>query len=199
MKRSSAFSFSALVLLAMVGVQSAVAQDSSGVSKTVPETRKPMNDSETKPHIGLLGGMADTANSSRDTAVEYGVTVGFQPLIPWGAGLQLSRYSAGTDDAGGDDLNRTKLLARGSFNFGGQTPVLRYSYVELAAGPIFDEVDERWDIELGVAPGLGFDIPIAKDEVDNTRYTLGANANYLFVTGSNPETFALNGALKYWF
>lgn len=198
MKLSSVFSLSALVLLAMIGVQSGAA-DSTGVSKTVPQTRKPMSDAETKPHIGVLAGMADTTQGSRDTAVEYGLDVGFQPLIPWGAGLELTRYSSGTNDAGGDDLNRTKLLAKGSFNFGGTTPLIRHSYVALGAGPVFDEVDGRWDIELGVAPGLGFDIPIAQDQVEQTRYTLGANANYLFVSGSNPETFAVNGIMKYWF
>jgi hypothetical protein len=197
MKLSSLLSLSALVLISAVGVQSGAADTSGGTSRTIPRTRKPANDAETKPSLGVFAGLADTAQGERNSTVGYGVDVAFQPLIPWSAGIELSRYTAGSDND--RDLNRNKLLFHGAFNFGGTTPVIKDSYAGLMLGPVFDEVGGRWDTEFGVAPTLGFDIPIAMDEAQQTKYTLGANANYLFVTGSNPDAFALNGMLKYWF
>jgi len=89
-------------------------------------------------------------------------------------------------------------VARGTYNFGGTIPVVRHSYVGAAAGAVFDrntDFDGNW---LASGPVAGFDIPVR--EVANDRsVTLGAQAQYLFVEGSAPDSMSLNAQAKFWF
>lgn len=138
-------------------------------------------------HIGALGG---TTNANGGSNVEYGVDIGFQPYIPFSVGGELSRVDTG-------DLDRTKLVARGDYNFGGTLPVIRYSYVGAITGVVFDrstDYDGNW---IAAGPVLGFDIPVGR--VSDKAVTLGAQAQYMFVEGSAPDAGALSGQVKFWF
>ncbi|HMN67161.1 MAG TPA: hypothetical protein PKC28_01350 [Bdellovibrionales bacterium] len=147
------------------------------------------NRDEMRMHVGLLAGF-DNAEGGFNNTFEYGVDVGFQPYIPYGLGAELS-----TADEG--DLTRTKLLGRGTYNFGGSIPLINRSYVGAALGPVFDSDSANDGTHLGIAPVLGFDIPFSP--VTNQAISLGAQARYLFVSDAAPDSFSVNGQLKYWF
>jgi hypothetical protein len=179
-------------LATLVAAAPALAADSAtGESTVLTEPRPTEGMREQKPSIGLNIGYADT-EAGRGTSLGYGIEYGMQPYIPFGAAVELSGYSAkGTDTQ--SSLTRTKLLLKGNYNFAGTVPVIKYSYVGVGIGPVWDNILARSEINFGIAPQIGFDIPL------NESYTLGANANYLFVSGAKPDVFALNGVAKYWF
>lgn len=179
---------SALSLL--TGVHMAWAANDTGAN-VLPQPKEAQGLAEQRPSIGIFGGFADTQSGRRD-GTNYGIEAGYQPYIPFGLGVELSGY---VSDHQGDEatLTRTRLLAKGTYNFGGTIPVIKHSYVGVALGPVWDNVRNQIDMNFGIAPQVGFDIPV----IDHL--TLGANANYLFVGGAKPDVFALNGVAKYWF
>lgn len=180
----------ALVTLVSISPSFAMAADTSGQSVlTDPRPAEGMN--EQKPSLGLSLGYADT-EAGRATTIGYGVEYAFQPYIPMSTALELSGYSAQGSDTQ-SSITRTKLLVKGNYNLGGNIAVIKYSYVGVGVGVVWDNILNRNDLNLGIAPQVGFDIPL------NTQYSLGANANYLFVGGAKPDAFALNGVAKYWF
>lgn len=189
MKLTSTIAFLALALASGL----AHAADESGVSRTFPEPQPAMNREEMKPSLAINAGIANTAERDYDGALGYGIEFGYQHWIPVGVAFELSGYSS---DGDGDtaSLTRTKLLGKANYHFGGTIPVIKESYVGLGLGPVLDNVAGDNEVQLGFAPQVGFDIPLT-----DTKYSLGANANYLFVTGNNPDVFALNGVAKYWF
>lgn len=154
--------------------------------------------SEYKPHVGLLAGLA-TPEGNYQSSAEYGITLGYQPYIPFGLGIELS--SARSDVDGGSDafdLQRTKLLVQATYNFGGNVPIIKQSYVGLAAGPMLESIGGSDDnLELGVMPTLGFDYPFALD--NGKDVSAGLNARYLVSSSGQPNTFSLNAMAKYWF
>lgn len=162
------------------------------VSSTFPEPSAIETKSGYRPHIGITAGVANP-EGSYDTAPEFGLDVGFQPYVPFGIGAMVttSRNSAKN---GAHDLERTTVLARGSYNFGGTTPIIKHSWVGVAMGPVF-----RHDgTDFGIAPMLGFDIPLR--EGPGKYLSLGADAKYLSVANeSSADAFSLNGVVKYWF
>lgn len=177
----------------------AFAQDNADPSNVFPTPTEVTRQDEWKPHVGLKTGYAGTRNDF-DSAVEYGIDLGFQPYIPYGFGFELARYTTDREvDAQTEDLERTKLMARGTYNFGGQTPVIRHSYVGASLGAIFDRIDGEDSTKAGIAPVIGFDIPLAEVPDTGKILSLGASAAYLIVDGSNPDVFSMNGQLKYWF
>ena len=146
---------------------------------------------EYKPHVAILAGVANPEGSF-DTGADYGVDVGFQPIIPFGLGAEISQsnYTA-------DDFKRTSFLVKGTYNLAGDIPVLKESYLGLAAGILVEDTAGGADSYGGLMPNLGFDIPTF--QVNQRWVSLGANARYM-ITGSNaPDVFALNGVVKYWF
>ncbi|MBX3022913.1 MAG: hypothetical protein KF799_14660 [Bdellovibrionales bacterium] len=168
------------------------AADESAVSRSLPEGREPANEAEMKPSIGIMGGYAET-EANRRSGTNYGVEYGFQPYIPLGVAIELSGYvSPAVDNEA--TLTRTRLLGKANYNFGGDIPVVKNSYVGIGLGPVWDNVLNTDSLQLGIAPQIGFDIPITR-----TKFSLGANANYLFVSGAKADVFALNGMAKYWF
>ena len=72
--------------------------------------------------------------------------------------------------------------------------MIRYSWIGGGVGPVWDN-EHSVQTNFGTEPSVGFDVPID----DAATYSLGANANYLFVGGSRPDVFALNAVAKYWF
>jgi hypothetical protein len=172
---------------------SAYAQDTA--EKTVgtfPEPKEVQTYEEQKIHMGVNLGM-NNPSGGYDTSLGMGVDVGFQPYIPFGVGAEVFTTEMDEDNRNHDD-QRTVLLARGTYNFGGEVPVIRHSYVGMAAGPVL--TGETWD--LGFAPLTGFDIPVAKMENGNDL-TLGANIKYIYTTSATADAFMTSAAVKYWY
>lgn len=155
---------------------------------TLPLIKEIQNREESRIHMGLNMGI-NTPEGTRGATPELGVDLGFQPLIPFGMGVELStsKFSGGDDEM----HKRTTLMMRGTYNFGGDTPVIRYSYFGLATGAVF----LHDGTELGIAPVIGFDVPITDDHA----CSLGFIAKYLFVTTDDPNSLITSAALKYWF
>jgi hypothetical protein len=184
-----------LMFVAIVfGVKSFAAEGSNGsVNSSFPEMRK-AEPSEYRPSIGITLGLAETDDRS-NAAAGYGIEAAFQPYIPFGVAAELSGYTSGSD-TGQAGLTRTKLLAKGTYNFGGTNALIRYSYTGFGLGPVMDNIANSTELLLGIEPIIGFDIPLT----DWAKgFSLGGNANYLFVTGGHDNVFALNAVAKYWF
>ncbi len=178
-----------LTALLMLSGLSAAAQYEG--TNTFPTPAKPETASEWKPHIGVTAGYTNAEGDFTST-LGYGLDFGVQPYIPFGVGAEL----ATTDNEG--DLRRTTLLGRATYNFGGSIPVINKSYVGALLGPVWDTESRDNGVRFGIGPVAGFDIPLGQDMTNNT-VTLGLNARYVFVNESQPDTFQLNGAMKYWF
>jgi hypothetical protein len=165
-----------------------------GGKSVLPPAKKAEGKAELKPSLAVFGGMADTAEG-RKTGIGYGVEGGWQPVIPMSVVFEASQYvsNPGNGTAG---LTRTRTLAKVNYNFGGGTPVIRHSYLGIGAGPVLDNINHSTTIDLGIAPQLGFDIPLGREQ---ENVSLGANANYMWVGGAKPSVFSLNGVVKYWF
>ena len=172
------------------------AATTNSTTGTLPQHRSVMDVSEYKPHVGAQLGFSEPEGSYQ-TGSEIGVDVGYQPAIPYGVGFEFIHaraQSQGNDVA----LDRTVALAKGTYNFGGDIDIIKDSYVGVGVGAAF--VSGATALTFG--PLVGFDIPLNKRGVDNDMngvVTLGALAKYLILEGSNPDTFALNGMMKYWF
>ncbi|NCN95203.1 MAG: hypothetical protein GW917_00605 [Bdellovibrionales bacterium] len=166
----------------------------SQLRKSLPEVRAVEVREEFEPHIAALVGVSNPEGSF-DTGAEYGVDVGFQPVIPFGAGMEVSQaiYNANA----GDDFKRTSFLLKGTYNFGGNLMILRDSYVGLATGLLVEDIGPTTNTYGGLMPNLGFDIKTFK--VDQDWVSLGANARYLMTASDSPDVFAINGVMKYWF
>lgn len=167
------------------------------INKITVDQRPIESQSEFKPHIGLLTGLANPEGGYRSSA-EYGVTIGYQPYIPFGLGLELSStYSNVSDGPEQFDLQRTKLLVQGTYNFGGSVPIINKSYVGIAMGPMLESInsDDSWVI--GTMPTVGFDYPFALQ--NGKSISAGLNARYLISSSSQPNTFSVNAMAKYWF
>lgn len=155
---------------------------------TLPLVKEVQNKEEFRMHVGMNLGI-NNPEGTRGATPELGVDVGFQPVIPFGVGFEVStsRFSSSDDQY----HKRTTMMVRGTYNFGGDTPVLRYSYFGLATGAVFLNDGS----ELGVAPLIGFDVPLD----DAHTYSLGYSARYLFVTSKDPDSLITSASLKYWF
>lgn len=166
-------------------------QDSDARTEgTFPEPKEVETRSDLRTHVGVTAGL-NVPDGSYDTTPNLGVDVGFQPYIPFGLGAELFTTEIDADSA--DTDQRTALLGRGTYNFGGEIPVVRHSFLGLAAGPVV--TGGTW--EVGIAPLVGFDIPVTK--INNSDLTIGANAKYLVITSGTPDSFMANMAVKYWY
>ncbi len=177
--------------------QMTFAQQAGTSSATFPEVRAVSSSSEYKPHVGINVGVASPEGSFRNVP-GYGIEAGYQPMIPFGLGIEVTSFSSdrsiGSEQ---DNLNRTTALVKGTYNFGGDIPVLRESFVGLGVGPVFDSHSTWNGTHFGIAPVLGFDIPLI--QAKQNYMSLGLSAQYVFVSGPSPDGFSLNGAAKYWF
>jgi hypothetical protein len=167
----------------------AFAQDAQSTFQA--PAHEPAQGSELKPHVGVLAGVAQP-EGSYDTGGEFGIDVGFQPYVPFGFGAELNRYTS----AGGRQttLERTTLFAKATYNLGGDTPVIRYSYFGLGTGPVFESNGTHW----ALAPVIGFDIPIAQVG-DQKSISLGATAKYAFISGDATDALSAQAIMKYWY
>ena len=162
-------------------------------SSTFPALKK-SSKANYQPHIGVIGGVS-SPDGPYDAAGEIGVEAGYQPYIPISLGAEVTTVEFDGDGVR-PEINRTNILAKVAYNFGGKTMILRDSYVGLAMGPSFEEVGFDDDVHFGFMPNAGFDIPL--EGVDE-NVTVGANLRYFVTTGDSPDAVALRGAVKYWF
>jgi hypothetical protein len=193
LSRKKMFKVQALsLLLLLTSFAFAFADDAPVVDHgpTFPVVKEVHNRLERRMHVGVNMGI-NNPEGTRGATPELGMEVGFQPLIPFGLSLELSSSRFFSGDI--DTYKRNTVLVRGTYNLGGETPVIRYSYLGLATGAVF----LHDGMELGVAPVTGFDIPLYS-ELDHSC-SLGFMAKYLFVTTDDPDSLITSAALKYWF
>ncbi len=157
------------------------------------------NRSEYMPHVGLLIGGAGLNGSQYDNSVSYTLDAGFQPVIPFGLGLQ-AQFTPGESAAPGLDnsFDTTNVLVKTTYNFGGTTPVLRDAYIGAKSGITTYSTNNVSTTKFSAGPTLGFDIPLTMAK----EVSLGAEATYLAVFGDDfgtPDQTSVLGAMKYWF
>jgi len=189
----------ALIGLTMAG--SAFAANGISESSTYPGARSE-DRNNARPNIGVFVGAA-APNENIDSAVNYGVDVGFNPAMPISLGLQASHFQVTNDVVlGNTKFMRTPLLGKLAYNFGGETPIIRNMFIGGKAGVVFDKYQanafggtaDSSRTDFAVAPMAGFDIPIQK------AWTAGVEGSYLFVqNNNNVDNLDVHGALKYWF
>lgn len=154
-------------------------------SSTLPRPTAVTDRSEMKPHLGLFAGAANPEGRDESRG-EYGLDWGYQPYIPFGLGVEFS----GTQVNG---MQRTALLGRATYNFGGDIPVIKDTYVGVALGSVISSDGTR----LASAPVVGFDIPLT---VAHASYlSLGLTAKYLVIEGSTEDALSAGAAIKYWY
>ena len=148
--------------------------------------------SENAPYIGVMGGVT-TPEGRYNSGGEYGLELGYKPFNPIGAAIEVSHTDLKNTQST-SNLARTDVLFKATYTLGGTTPVIRDSYVGIGLGPIFKPDGTGF----GSAPIVGFDIPLASQR-EEANFSLGANAKYLIVSGSDPNALSVNGVLKYWY
>lgn len=149
-----------------------------------------------KANLGFLAGYADTERNYKQ-ALEYGIEASARPRTKLGYGAELSTTRTDTETEN-NSLQRTKLLAKGTYTFGGNTPLIRDTYAGAAIGPVIDTTGGKDNLRMGVAPVVGFDIPVSKD-TENQAVSVGMDAKYLLVSDAAVDMFSVNGMVKYWF
>lgn len=156
------------------------------IEESLPEPQAVESKDQYKLHMGLTAGVS-SPRGDVDSSPEYGINVGFQPYVPFGLGAEVI-----TAELADSDIQRTSILARGTYNFGGDIPVLRSSYLGVTTGPMFVDGQTEWS----VGPLVGFDIPL-QNQTSNFL-SLGLQAKYLWTTDSQ-DALSAGAALKYWY
>lgn len=142
--------------------------------------------------VGILAGFTNIDGGNFDSASNFAIDAGLGPMgqIVPGAEIAYSNNRASDNSA---DLERFTLLAKGSYHLGGTTTFINRTYAGLGMGVVVSNND----IDLVVAPLVGFDIPVAF--YPSTMFSAGAQIKYLVVAGSEPEAWIPSVAVKYWF
>ena len=159
-------------------------------SAIIPSVRKAEGMEQMKPSIGFWGGYAQT--ESRRDATTFGADYTFQQYIPFSFGAEVLGMVARTKDTT-SVLTRTRVLAKASYNFGGDIIILKNTYVSLGLGPVFDNESGTLDTRLGIVPAIGMDFMLGE-----SGWSAGVNFGYMFLTAGN-QSFTANGVMKYWF
>jgi hypothetical protein len=184
--------------LLMISISLMLAWSSNYVfsqTNVLPNFQKAETRSQQKPSIAIMAGLSDPQSRS-PSAANFGAEFAYQPYIPITAAAEINS-STFPSQGNSPTLTRTRLFAKAAYNFGGSTAVIKDSYVGFGLGPVFDNIQNRMDVEFGFAPMIGFDIPLTRES--ERHVSLGANASYLFVGGAKADVFALDGVAKYWF
>lgn len=190
----------ALLTSSLIGLQAQAetnyeaASTNNRTTSTFPQPREVLQEG-LNPHIGVTAGVLNPEGSYK-TGAEYGMTVGIQPYIPFGLAMSLSFSSNNSKEADTRSLDRTSVLLRGSYNFGGNLALIKNSFVAIATGPIINQ-DATY---FGIAPIVGFDIPVREWSGKYLSYlSVGAEAKYMIVSSNESDGLTVNGVLKYWF
>lgn len=196
LNKSAALFVTAIMMLLVSLYARAQEQETGRTGGTFPKVTATMSQDYVRPHVGVFGGIANPEQSF-DSTMDYGLDVGFQPWTPIGVGLEISQLTSNRMEGNQrQDLERTNILARLTYNLGGTIPVIRYSYLGLGLGAVID-TDAYKGTHSGIAPLAGFDIPLT--EAPSRFFSLGLAAKYVFVSGPSPDSTSLNGNVKYWF
>lgn len=183
----------ALLFLAIGGhAGPSLAQKPGGISSST--FSKPQPVSHFSPSFGIKFGAAET-EGIYNTSTVYGVEAAIQPYAPFTAALEYGEYATGSEE-NLSSMARSYLIAKATYSLSGTIPLIRHSYFGGGIGPVWDRRDKKTSANTGISPEIGFDIPLADLE---SLYSLGANANYLFVGGTKDDVFALNAMIKYWY
>ncbi len=138
---------------------------------------------------GVISGVNSPKGDATSSA-EYGLIINYQPMMNVTAGIEANTTRLSTSN----DVRQSNVLLRSTYNFGGDIPVIKSSFVGVGVGPVFISNRVRW----AGAPLIGFDIPLSSKSHD--YLSLGLEAKYLFITNTDvPDLFASALALKYWF
>lgn len=183
------FTMAVLTISLNASAQMSEAEKNSARSRlegSLPEPQAVESKEQYKVHMGLMAGVSSPRGDA-DSSPEFGLNVGFQPYVPFGLGAEV--ITAELDDT---DIQRTSVLARGTYNFGGDIPVLRSSYLGVTTGPMFADGETEWS----TGPLVGFDIPL-QNQASNFL-SLGLQAKYLWTTDSQ-DALSAGLALKYWY
>lgn len=187
---------SGLFAASFVATSALAATDGRSATSTLPQPREVGQESEFKPHVGIMAGVADL-NGASMTGPAFLLDVGFQPYVPFGLSAQF-QYQPGEIEVPGNDIdfNTTNVLMKGTYNFGGTTPVIQHSYIGAKTGLVVYSGDIESETNFAIGPTIGADIPVNPE----STVTLGAEATYLGVLGDNsPDQASVLGAMKYWF
>ncbi|MDX9730594.1 MAG: hypothetical protein RBT63_02380 [Bdellovibrionales bacterium] len=189
---------SILVSLASVTAASAYSpseSQSAEISSSLFPTPREVYQEGLDPYVFVTAGLMNP-EGSYNTGGEYGFGFGFQPYIPFGLGMEMLASRNQSKHHGTRDLERTTVLVRATYNFGGSTPILKDSYVGLATGPTINQ-DATY---FALAPVVGFDIPVREWSGEYlSSVTVGLDAKYMMVSSDDANGLSVNGALKYWF
>lgn len=191
--------FSAMLAVSFSFTQVATAAETLSLGEarstsTFPEPREVLQEG-LNPHIDLTMGLT-SPEGSYGSGMEYGLGFGFQPYIPFGLGMSMTHSSNSSKFANTRSLERTTVLVRGTYHFAGDIPVIRYSHIGVAAGPVINQ-DATY---FGLTPLVGFDIPVREWVGEYISYvSVGVEAKYLMVSSDESDGLTVNGALKYWF
>ena len=178
----------ALIILTSSFASYAQEDTESKTSGTFPELRA-AESSELKWNAGVASGV-NSPKGDATSSTEFGVIIGFQPIVHVGAGIEANTTRLNTDN----DVRQTNVLLRSTYNMAGDIPIVRNSFLGVGVGPVFVTNRVRW----AGAPLVGFDIPLSSKSRD--YLSLGLEAKYLFITNTDvPNLFASALALKYWF
>ncbi len=189
--------------LSIVALSTALAVSAEAADPILPKPRPVTEEANLRPHIGILLGIQDPFGPLKP-ALNYGIDAGFQPMIPFGIGLQLARATTSSEFTGGEARSsQTTLLVTKTYNFGGDVTVLSSSYIGLGLGAAFDsrsvligavESASTTFTRFAIAPVVGFDWLVASD------WTVGPQLQYLGVIGpDSPDSLNLRALVKYWF
>ncbi len=164
-------------------------------SDVTPEIRAVQEDSQFKPHVGLGVGFGDP-NGTLDAGGNYTLEAGFQPVIPLSiiGDFTVENYN----DDGVGKLVRNRFFVKANYNFGGNIPFIRYTYVGLGAGPMWEDTNIDNELAFGLMPHAGFDYPL-NNVIDRSPLSLGANVSHLYSSSDTPDVFAVRGMVKYWY
>lgn len=191
----SLFGAACLISIApLAEANTALAAREATSTSTFPTPREVLQEG-LNPHVDVTMGLTNP-EGSYNSGAEYGFGFGFQPYIPFGLGMSLNHTSNTSKYQGTRSIERTTVLLRGTYHFGGELPLIKYSHFGFATGPVINQ-DATY---FGLAPIVGFDIPVQEWIGEYVSYvTIGVEAKYLMVSNNESDGLTINGALKYWF
>jgi len=163
-------------------------------TSTFPTPREVLQEG-LNPHIDVTMGLTNP-EGSYNSGAEYGFGFGFQPYVPFGLGMSMTYSSNTSQYKDTRNIERTTVLVRGTYHFAGELPLIKYSHIGVATGPVINQ-DATY---FGLAPLVGFDIPVQEWVGEYISYiSIGVEAKYLMVSNNESDGLTVNGALKYWF
>ena len=123
---------SILAVISMSGISVWAADFKKSETSIFPSPRAVHNSDERMPHIGLMIG--STKPEGRfDASGEFGIDIGYQPYVPFGLGLEAT-FSELKSELTDKKIERGTVLAKLTYNLGGNIVVLRDSYVGVGVG-----------------------------------------------------------------